>query len=151
MIRWAMAALIALTQTVSPRISHVPHRATGPFEVKIAPLETYVKGDAGLGRFSIDKQYHGALEATAAGEMLSAGSAASSGGYVAIEKVAGTLDGRSGSFVLQHSATMDAGTPHLSITVVPGSGTGALAGMTGRMDIVNDAGKHSYVFEYILP
>lgn len=129
----------------------MPHRATGPFDVKIAPLETYVKGDAGLGRFSIDKQYHGALEATAAGEMLSAGSAASSGGYVAIERVAGTLDGRTGTFVLQHSATMDAGTPLMSITVVPGSGTGALAGITGRMDIVIDAGKHSYVFEYTLP
>jgi hypothetical protein len=145
-----MASLIALAQTISPGVANVPHRVTGPFDVKVAPLETYVKGDAGLGRFSIDKEYHGALEATAAGEMLSAGSAASSGGYVAIERVAGTLDGRSGSFVLQHSATMDAGTPHLSIAVVPGSGTGGLAGITGRMDIGNDGGKHSYVFEYIL-
>jgi Protein of unknown function (DUF3224) len=145
-----MATLIAIAQSISPGAADVSHRATGPFDVKIAPLETYVKGDAGLGRFSLDKQYHGALEATAAGEMLSAGSAASSGGYVAIEKVTGTLDGRSGTFVLQHSATMDAGTPHLSIAVVPGSGTGALVGLTGRMDIVIEGGQHSYVFEYSL-
>jgi hypothetical protein len=126
------------------------HRATGQFEAKLAPLASYNTDDTSLGRFSIDKQFHGALDATSKGEMLSAGSAASSGGYVAIEKVTGTLDGRSGTFVLQHSAVMDRGTPHLSIAVVPDSGTGELAGLSGTMEIVNDSRGHSYVFNYTI-
>lgn len=126
-------------------------RATGTFDVKMGPLDTYIKDDKSIGHFSIDKQFHGALEGTSKGEMLSAGSAAGSGGYVAIEKVSGTLEGRVGTFVLQHDATMDNGTPRLSITVVPGSGTGALSGITGRLDIIIESGTHSYVFEYALP
>jgi Protein of unknown function (DUF3224) len=151
MIRCALAAIILLTQTVSPRPNDVTHHATGTFDVKMGPLDPYIKDDTSIGHFSIDKQFHGALEGTSKGEMLSAGSANSSGGYVAIEKVTGTLDGRSGSFVLQHNATMDRGTPQLSITVVPGSGTGALSGITGRLDIIIESGKHSYVFDYVLP
>jgi Protein of unknown function (DUF3224) len=139
-------AAFALSSTQSPS----PQRATGTFDVKVAPLDAYNKDDKSLGHFSIDKQFHGALEATSKGEMLSAGSASGSGGYVAIEKVAGTLDGRKGTFVLQHNATMDRGTPHLAIAVVPDSGTGELAGITGKMDIVIEGGKHSYVFEYAL-
>lgn len=127
------------------------HHASGPFEVKIAPLESYNKDDKSLGHFSIDKQFHGALEATSKGEMLSAGSPSKDGGYVAIEKVTGKLDGRSGSFVLQHNATMESGKPSLNIIVVPGSGTGELSGITGKMDIQIEAGKHSYVFDYTLP
>lgn len=127
------------------------HHVSGLFEVKIIPLETYNRDDKSLGHFSIDKQFHGSLLATSKGEMLSAGSPSKDGGYVAIEKVTGKLDGRSGSFVLQHNATMENGKPSLNIIVVPGSGTGELSGITGKMDIAIEAGKHSYVFDYTLP
>lgn len=126
------------------------NRATGTFEVKVAPLAAYNQEDKTLGRFSIDKQFHGDLEATSKGEMLSAGNPNKSGGYVAIEKVSGKLNGHSGSFVLQHSATMENGHPHLDIFVVPGSGSGELSGISGTMDIVIESGKHSYVFNYTL-
>src|SRR5262249_10125904 len=109
--------------------------AKGSFEVKLAPIETYSK-DASLGRMSIDKHFHGDLEATSIGEMLSAGSPVKgSAGYVAIEKVTGTLEGQSGSFVLQHFATMNRGTPRLMIEVVPDSGTGDLTGLSGTLQI----------------
>ncbi|HEY6136857.1 MAG TPA: DUF3224 domain-containing protein [Thermoanaerobaculia bacterium] len=125
--------------------------ARGPFEVKLAPQPlSYDAGGAMLARMTLDKQFHGDLEATSSGEMLSAGSAAGSGGYVAIERVTGTLAGRRGSFILQHSATMNRGVPSLSITVVPDSGTDELTGLTGAMNIVIEAGKHSYDFEYAL-
>ncbi|HET7584962.1 MAG TPA: DUF3224 domain-containing protein [Gemmatimonadaceae bacterium] len=128
------------------------HHATGPFDVHLSPLEAYNQDPgAGIGRMGLDKRYHGGLEATSTGEMLSAGSARSSGGYVAIERVTGTLDGRRGSFALQHNATMDAGTPELNIIVVPGSGTGELAGLSGRMTIdIAAGGAHSYELEYEL-
>src|SRR5438105_5764139 len=102
---------------------------------------------------SIDKQFHGDLEATSKGEMLSAMTAVKgSAGYVAMEKVTGTLNGRSGAFTLQHNATMKRGTPQLSIAVVPDSGTGQLEGIAGKMDIkIAPDGKHSYVFDYTLP
>lgn len=126
------------------------NRAAGTFEVKVASLAPYNQEDKTLARFSIDKQFRGDLEATSKGEMLSAGNPSTSGGYVAIEKVTGKLNGRSGSFVLQHSATMENGRPHLSVFVVPGSGSGELSGISGTMDIVIEAGKHSYVFTYTL-
>jgi hypothetical protein len=123
-------------------------RAKGPFDVKLIPQAT---ADPALGRLSIDKQFHGDLEATSKGEMLSVGtSVKGSAGYVAIEKVSGKLHGRSGTFVLQHSATMTRGTPQLTITVVPDSGTGELAGIAGKMAIEIADGKHSYDFEYTL-
>jgi hypothetical protein len=101
---------------------------------------------------SIAKQLHGDLEATSKGEMLTAGTAEKgSAGYVAIEWVSGTLHGRTGTFALQHTATMNRGVPSLSITVVPDSGTGQLAGLTGSMKIIIADGKHSYDFEYTLP
>lgn len=101
---------------------------------------------------SINKQFHGDLEGTSVGEMLSAAtSVKGSAGYVAMEKVTGTLDSRKGTFVLQHSATMDRGRPQLKITVVPDSGTGALEGLTGTMNIIIEQGKHSYEFDYTLP
>jgi hypothetical protein len=100
---------------------------------------------------SLDKQFHGDLEATSKGEMLSAGTAVKgSAGYVAMEHVSGTLHGKSGTFVLQHSGTMARGTPQLSVTVVPDSGTGQLAGLAGTMTINIAGGKHSYEFEYTL-
>jgi hypothetical protein len=121
--------------------------AKGPFDVKIAPLEGYNKE---LGRMSLDKQFHGDLEATSQGEMLSQfDQEKQSGGYVAIERVTGTLGGRKGSFTLQHSSTMQRGKPQQNIIVVPDSGTGELAGLKGSL-IVNIAagGAHSYDFEY---
>lgn len=128
--------------------------AGGPFEVKVNPLDAYNQ-DAGanLSRMSIDKQFHGDLEATGKGEMFATGSSAkgSSGGYVALEKVTGTLHGRSGSFVLQHNATMTRGVPYMNIVVVPDSGSGALSGLAGKMTIIIADGKHSYAFDYSLP
>ena len=126
--------------------------ATGPFEVKLVPqLSDGDAQDATLGRMSIDKQFHGALEGTSKGQMLTGGSSVKgSAGYVAIEKVSGTLHGRSGTFLLQHSGTMTRGSPQLTITVVPDSGTDQLAGLMGTMTIKIDNGNHSYDFEYTL-
>ena len=127
-------------------------RANGTFEVRLNPLVTYANAEGSpLGRMSIDKQFHGDLEATSQGEMLTAGTVASgSGGYVAIERVRGTLHGRSGTFVLQHSGTMTRGAQNLTITVVPGSGTGELVGLVGTMTIKITDGRHTYEFEYRL-
>ena len=135
-----------------PKERFVTSRASGTFEVKLNPLPTYDSAEGGtLGRMSMDKQFRGNLEATSKGEMLTAvGSVKGSAGYVAIERVSGTLDGRSGTFVLQHSGTMTRGAPHLTITVVPDSGTGQLTGLTGTMEIEIADGKHSYSLEYTL-
>jgi len=125
-------------------------RAAGTFDVKLTPQASGIAGD-GVGRFSIDKRFDGDLTGTSKGEMLSAGSPAKgSAGYVAMECVIGTLAGRQGMFVLQHTATMHQGTSQLSIHVVPQSGTGALAGLSGKFAIVIADGKHSYEFDYEL-
>lgn len=124
--------------------------ASGTFEVKLSPQtpEDNV-GDPSVGRMSIDKQFRGDLEAVSRGEMLAVRTETEgSAGYVAMERVAGTLDGRSGTFALQHSGTMTRGVPQLLITVVPDSGTGQLAGLSGQMKINIVGGKHSYDFEY---
>jgi Protein of unknown function (DUF3224) len=122
------------------------HNAHGEFEVKLLPQSA---ADAPVGRMSIDKQFHGDLEATSRGEMLAFMTAVKgSAGYVAMEHVTGALHGRTGTFVLQHSGTMTRGAQQLSVTVVPDSGTGELQGLTGRMTILIDAGKHSYDFDY---
>lgn len=128
-------------------------RATGPFDVKVNPQPAYNTDPASLlGRMSLDKQFHGDLEATSKGEMLTAMSAVKgSAGYVAIERVTGTLKGRNGSFALQHSGTMARGAQQLVITVVPDSGDGDLQGLEGKMSIEIADGKHSYVLEYLLP
>ncbi len=110
-------------------------RASGTFEVRLnpQPQDDQAK-EAMLGRMSIDKQFHGDLEGTSRGQMLTAGTAVTgSAGYVAIEYVSGTLHGRGGTFVLQHSGTMTRGAPQLVITVVPDSGTGDLVGLTGTI------------------
>ena len=125
-------------------------RAAGTFDVKITPQPTGIAGDA-VGRFSIDKRIDGDLTGTSKGEMLSGGSPSKgSAGYVAMECVTGTLAGREGTFVLQHTATMHGGTNQLSIHVVPRSGTGGLAGLSGTFAIVITDGKHSYEFDYEL-
>lgn len=131
----------------------VKHQAKGSFEVKLRALEPHNKDEsAGLGRRSIDKQFHGDLEATSQGEMLSAGGAVKgSAGYVAIERVTGTLQGRRGGFTLQHFATMTRGEPHLNIVVVPDSGSDELAGLRGTMKIViAEGGAHFYELDYEL-
>jgi hypothetical protein len=127
--------------------------ARGTFDVNVAPLPlSYDGGDAKCGRFSLTKQFHGDLDAAGNGEMLAAGDAASgSAGYVAVERVRGTLGGRRGAFALQHSGTMNGGAQSLAIAVVPGSGSGELAGIAGTMKILVDGGRHSYEFEYTLP
>ncbi len=123
-------------------------QARGTFEVKRAPVPAAFEA-AGLGRHSLDKSFSGDLEATSLGEMLSAGgSVPGSAGYVAMERVTGTLHGRPGSFVLQHTATMNRGTPSLALTVVPDTGTDALTGLSGFMRIIIDKGRHFYEFDY---
>lgn len=124
--------------------------AAGTFTVKVAPL-TPAPAE-GLGRFSIDKEIHGDLEATTKGEMFTAGDPKSGmAGYVAIEVVSGTLAGKHGSFALQHFATMDASGPKMNVIAVPGSGTGDLKGIAGSFSIRIDGGQHFYEFEYTLP
>ena len=131
----------------------VPVHATGGFDVKVTPETLADKSaDSTLGRMSLDKQFHGDLEGTSKGEMLTAStSVKGSAAYVAIERVTGTLRGRNGSFVLQHAAVMNRGTPELRIAVVPDSGTGQLTALTGTMSIKIADGKHFYDFEYTLP
>jgi hypothetical protein len=137
------------SQKDSPMTQH----ATGPFEVKITPLEPAFKFEENpLSRMSLDKQFHGDLEAISKGEMLAAGSPVTgSGGYVAIERVSGTLHGRSGTFIIQHNATMSHGAYQLNVIVVPDSGTNQLLGLSGKMDIIIKEGKHSYDLAYTLP
>jgi len=127
-------------------------RASGTFEVKMSP-QAPDEGDSGGGiaRMLLDKRFAGDLEGTSKGQMLAAmTSVAGSAGYVAIEQVTGALGGRSGGFVLQHSGTMTRGTPQLTVSVVPDSGTGELQGLTGTMQIIVEEGRHSYVFDYTL-
>lgn len=125
-------------------------RAAGAFEVRM----TREPGgeEAAIGRFALDKTYHGGLEGTSRGQMLSAGAVEKgSAGYVAIEIVRGTLDGRSGSFALQHGGTMTRGSARLTIDVVPDSGTDELEGLTGAMTIRVESGRHEYELDYALP
>lgn len=127
-------------------------QAKGTFEVKLLPLADEQAEVAGLGRMSIDKQFHGDLEATSQGQMMSAmSSVKGSAGYVAMEKVTGTLVSRKGTFVLQHSGMMNRGTPSLTVSVVPDSGTNELTGLSGTLNIIIADGKHSYEFDYSLP
>ncbi|HEU4414915.1 MAG TPA: DUF3224 domain-containing protein [Candidatus Angelobacter sp.] len=128
--------------------------ATGSFEVKMAPQkpDNPIEEAANIGRMSLDKQFHGDLEATSKGEMLAISpDTKGSGVYVALERVTGTLKGRTGSFVLHHTGIMNRGVPQLTISVAPDSGTGQLTGITGTMNINIAGGKHSYDFEYTLP
>jgi hypothetical protein len=133
------------------------HIAKGEFVVKLLPLE--VEGlaeragpSSKLGRMSINKTLSGGLVATTVGQMLSAMTdVKGSAGYVALEQVVGELDGKKGSFVLQHTGTMNRGVPTLSVTVVPDSGTEELMGLSGTFAITVADGKHSYEFNYTLP
>jgi len=128
------------------------HHAAGTFEVKMDPQPPYDTADGTqLSRVSLTKTFKGDLDATSIVEMLSAmTSVKGSAGYVAIERVAGTLDGRRGSFVLQHSGTMTRGTPELSVTVVPDSGAGDLRGLAGRLTIEIVDKQHRYALDYTI-
>ncbi|MFL6256565.1 MAG: DUF3224 domain-containing protein [Pyrinomonadaceae bacterium] len=126
-------------------------RASGTFEVRLSPQVDGEAGGVSVGRMLIDKRFSGDLEATSKGQMLAVRTAVEgSAGYVALELVTGTLNARTGTFVLQHTGTMKRGAQQLSVTVVPDSGTGELEGLAGRMEIVIAEGKHSYHFDYTL-
>ncbi len=127
--------------------------AKGEFDVKVSPLALAGPAeDPKLGRMALEKTFHGPLAATGHGQMLTAGSEVEgSGVYVAIEQVTGTLDGKKGTFILHHRGVMTRGEPALSVLVVPDSGTGELAGLTGTLHIIIEGGKHFYDFEYELP
>jgi hypothetical protein len=125
-------------------------QASGTFDVQLKPQDDK-SADAIVGRLLIDKQFHGDLEGISKGQMLTAITAVKdSAGYVAIEQVSGTLQGRKGTFMLQHTGLMTRGEPQLTITVVPDSGTDELTGISGKMTIKIADGKHSYDFEYTL-
>jgi hypothetical protein len=125
--------------------------ATGPFDVKVTPQPA--ADDTAVGRMTLEKTWHGDLDATSKGVMLALSTATKgSAGYVAIEEVHGTLDGHRGSFALQHSGIMNRGEGSLTISVIPDSGTDELTGLTGTLQIdVAPGGKHAYRFEYALP
>jgi hypothetical protein len=125
------------------------NKATGTFTVKIVPQTDRIIPL--FSRMTLDKEIHGDLEAATQGQMLAAGTATpNSAGYVAIERVVGTLHGKKGSFVLQHNATMNRGVPSLNITVVPDSGTDELTGLSGIFTVIIEEGKHSFEFVYTL-
>ena len=130
----------------------VTKHASGTFEVKLISQTAESKvGDPSIGRFSIDKLFSGDLEGTSKGQMLAVSTdVEGSAGYVAIERVTGTLDGHRGNFALQHSGTMTRGAPQLLVTVVPDSGTEGLVGLAGKMNITIVDKKHLYDFEYTL-
>lgn len=143
----------ATAATAAKQEPTMTRHASGAFDVKLSPLPIESPdADERRGRMALDKRFHGELDATGVGQMLTAtGAVKGSAGYVAIERVEGTLHGRKGSFMLQHSGTMTRGAPSLSITVVPDSGDGELAGIEGRMSITITDGAHRYDFEYRLP
>lgn len=127
--------------------------AEGTFDVKNSPLDADdATNGTGIGRFGLDKEFHGDLEGTSKGEMLGAGNPATgTAGYVAIEQITGTLNGRTGSFALQHFGTMEDNSFDLVVKVVPGSGSGQLTGIAGTMTIAISSGKHSWKLDYALP
>jgi hypothetical protein len=143
-------ALLSLLAPAQQKETPVTFHAHGTFTVNVQPL-TPAPAE-GLRRFSIDKQIHGDLEATSKGEMFSGGDPRlGESGYVAMEVITGTLNGKHGSFALQHSATMDRNGQIMTVIVVPGSGTGDLKGIRGTFTIHIEKGQHSYDFEYTLP
>lgn len=147
------AVAAAVLAAASPAVSEtVMHHAKGPFDVSTKPVEQDKGEGSTLGRFSLDKVYHGALDATGKGEMLTVGTEVpGSAAYVATERVVGTLDGKTGSFALVHRGSMRGKDMSMSIDIVPDSGAGALKGITGRLIITVVEGKHLYELEYALP
>ena len=127
--------------------------ARGTFDVSLKPQSlSDVAASSGLGRLSIDKKFSGDLTGTSTGEMLSVmGTVKGSAGYVAIETVNGSLNGRAGTFSLMHTGIMDKGSPSLTVSVVPDSGTGGLTGISGTLTIDIIEKVHHYTFTYTLP
>lgn len=148
----ALPLLLAASPTPAPEEAPMP-RISGAFDVKMTPNPAADTADSGAKHFRLDKRYHGDLDATAVGVMSAhVTGVEGSAGYVAIERVTGTLAGRSGSFVLQHAGLMDRGARELDIRVVPDSADGDLVGLRGRMQIrIEAGGAHFYDFEYQLP
>jgi len=140
-------------QNISQKAALVTQHATGEFSVQVTPDGDNDKAPGStLGRMLLSKELHGDIEGTSKGQMLTVGTdLKGSGAYVAVERITGTLHGRSGSFALQHSGTMSSAGPFLNITIVPDSGTGQLTGIAGKMNITIANGKHSYDLEYTLP
>ena len=153
--------IFALALLLSPAIygqqtakeSAAPHHTSGSFEPGVKVLPVDFPATPSLGRMTINKQLHGGIEGVSTGQMLTAMSETKgSAGYVAVEVVTGKVDGHSGSFSLIHLGLMDRGKPTLTVTVVPDSGTGELAGLAGIFTIkIDDDGKHTYDFDYTLP
>jgi hypothetical protein len=132
-------------------MSHLSSHARGEFDVKLIPQAADDPAAGPFTRYFLDKRFRGDLDGTSKGQMTAAGTAVEgSAAYVALELVTGTIDGRLGTFVLQHLGTMRRNVPALRVTVVPDSGTDQLAGLTGEMTIVIEKGKHFYEFEYSL-
>ena len=150
-----LAAMVGMSASAVEPAKDIPmtRHATGRFSVDLVPLAVNeTVADDLRGRMSINKKFSGDLEATSVGEMLTAGTPTrGSAAYVAIERVSGRLHGRSGAFSLHHTGVMDRGTPSLSVRIVPDSGSGELAGITGTLDIIITDGKHAYDLAYTLP
>jgi hypothetical protein len=146
----AVAAALAASPVIAAEAAM--HHAKGPFDVSTKPVEQDKAEGSTLGRFALDKTYHGALDATGKGEMLTVGTEVpGSAAYVATERVVGTLDGKAGGFALVHRGSMRGQDVSMVIEIVPDSGAGALKGITGRLVITVVEGKHQYDLEYALP
>ncbi len=141
---------IRVTKTESNQLTMTQH-ATGTFEVKLTPQDDKT-GDASMGRMAFEKRWQGEMQGISTGQMLTGGDVKTgSAGYVAMEKFSGSVKGRKGTLIFQHLATMTKGKGELTITVVPSSGTEDLKGISGKVTIKIENGKHFYDFEYSLP
>jgi hypothetical protein len=149
-----LGPILAATLILTPAVQEAPmtRHATGTFNVSITPVPTE-EGAApdNPGRMTLSKTFHGGVSGTAEGEMLGIMGPEQSGAYVAMERVRGTIDGRTGTFALVHRGVMDRGAQELLITVAPGSGTGELTGLTGVFHLTIAGGEHRYDLEYTLP
>jgi hypothetical protein len=153
-MRGVLVAAMLSVSLASVQAEQKMMRASGTFEVKLAPVgnDSTPEGP-NLARMSLDKTFSGEFTGIGKGEMITAAgiTVKESAAYSAVERLTGTLNGKKGSFALQHTGVMDRGKPSLLITVVPDSGTGALVGLTGKMDIIIEGKAHKYVFDYALP
>ena len=143
---FCLTTLHAQSTPKAPTMTH----ATGTFEVKVLPTKN--APDPSIASYSINKTFHGDLEATSVGEMFSAGDPSTgNAGYIGIERVTGTLQGRTGTFAFMQMGIMSTGTaPQMTGNIVPGSGTGDLAGIHGTFTIIVAAGKHTYTIDYAI-
>jgi hypothetical protein len=140
---------VAKTESNQTKTTMTQH-ATGTFEVKLTPQDDKTS-DGSMGRMTFEKQWQGEIQGTSTGQMLTGGDVKTgSAGYVAMEKFTGSVKGRKGTLIFQHSATMTSGKGDLTITVVPTSGTDELKSINGKLTIKIENGKHFYDFEYNL-